>query len=160
MQKTLIRSFTLLATALIVNSASFAVQNNHHSDHGIIIPSEMKWSDGPDSLPKGAQVAVLEGDLKKPGPFTLRLKFPANYRIAPHWHPVTEHVTVLSGSLYMGMGDNFDENNTTEIPVGGFAYMQPKSHHFAFTRDATEIQLHGVGPWGITYINPKDDPRK
>lgn len=148
---------SLLAMTILFSSISFAQHDN--STHQIITPDEMKWSAGPNSLPKGSEVAVLEGDPAKAGSFTLRLKFPANYRIPPHWHPVTEHVTVLSGSLFMGMGDNFDEAKAKEMPAGSFGYMNPKVHHFAFTHDAAEIQLHGNGPWRITYINPQDDPR-
>jgi quercetin dioxygenase-like cupin family protein len=156
MRANLIRYGALLSLTLITASSSFAA---HHEGHGFVTPDEMKWSQGPNSLPAGSEITLLEGDPTKAGPFTLRLKFPANYRIQPHWHPVTEHVTVLSGSLYMGMGDQFDEKQAIELSTGSFAYMNAKVHHYAFTHDAAVIQLHGVGPWGITYINPKDDPR-
>jgi hypothetical protein len=151
------RITSILALVLATTSISFAAQN--HSDNKIITPNEMQWTVGPDALPKGAEMVVLEGNPAKAGPFTLRLKVPADYKIPPHWHPVVEHVTVISGTFYMGMGDKFDEKVATEMPVGSFAFMQPKMHHFAFSHDAAVIQLHGVGPWGITYLNPKDDPR-
>ena len=93
-------------------------------------------------------------------PFTMRLKFPANYRIPPHWHPAVERVTVLSGALYMGVGEKFDAGASQALKVGGLAIMPARSPHFAWTREETVIQLHGTGPWGITYLNPDEDPRK
>jgi len=88
-----------------------------------------------------------------------RLKLPAEYVIAPHTHPAVEHVTVISGSLYMGMGDTVDKAASTRLPAGGFAVMPIGVQHYAWTAEATTIQLHGIGPWGITYVNPADDPR-
>ena len=127
--------------------------------NSVFLPQNMKWTEGPDSLPKGAEIAVLEGDPTKSGPYTLRIKIPANYRIMPHWHPIIEHITVISGSISLGMGDTFDAEKMTTLPTGTFAYMPAKMHHFAATKEASILQLHGVGPWGITYINPNDDPR-
>lgn len=158
------RSFGfIIVSALLVCLAPLAAQEkmagHAQPDHIMVVPSDLTWKDGPASLPKGVKSAVTEGDPTKPGPFTMRLKFPANYRIPPHWHPAIEHVTVLSGSFSMGLGETFDESKTTRLPVGGFAVMQVGTRHFAFTSEETTVQLHGVGPWGITYVNPKDDPR-
>lgn len=129
------------------------------SGHKMVMPADLKWTDVP-SLPKGAKIAVLEGPMNEKGPFTARLKFPANYKIPPHWHPVIERVTVLSGTFNMGMGDTFDANSTHALVAGGTAIMQPKTNHFAWTNSETVVQLHGTGPWGINYVNPTDDPRK
>jgi hypothetical protein len=131
----------------------------HKTGHIMLVPTDLIWVDGPPSLPKGAKIAVLEGDMSKPEPFTVRARVPANYTIRPHFHPAVEHVTVISGSCYMGMGDEYDESKATKLPVGGFAAMEIGTHHFFFTKEECEIQLHGVGPWGITYLNPNDDPR-
>lgn len=128
--------------------------------HVMAVPADLKWTDGPPALPAGTKMAVLEGDPMKKGSFTLRLQMPGNYRIPPHWHPADEHVTVLSGSLHMGMGDKMDSAMSMALPVGVFAMMPAKSHHFAYATEPTTIQLHGIGPWGITYVNPADDPRK
>jgi quercetin dioxygenase-like cupin family protein len=130
-----------------------------HQRHVELSPSELVWGDGPASLPKGAKAVLLEGDPAKPGPFTMRVKLPANYKIPPHWHPGIEHVTVLSGSFYMGLGEVFDESKARKLPSGGFAVMEIGTRHFAFTREASVVQLHGMGPWGITYVNAADDPR-
>lgn len=150
---------TLLGLTLTASSYLFALNNNANANHAVFVPKDIKWATGPDALPKGAEVVILEGDPSKSGPFTLRLKVPANYRIPPHWHPVIEHVTVISGDFYIGMGDKFDEKVAIEMPTGSFAYMQPKMNHFAFTHEPAIVQLHGNGPWGITYVNPQDDPR-
>ncbi|EKE75141.1 cupin domain-containing protein [Gallaecimonas xiamenensis] len=121
----------------------------------------LNWAPGPGSLPAGSQVAVLEGNPGAAGPFTLRLRFPANYQIKPHWHPTVEHVSVLTGTLYMGLGETYDEDKAKALTPGGFAAMDMGTRHYAFTKDeGTVIQLHGMGPWGITYVNPKDDPRQ
>lgn len=125
----------------------------------MVTPDQMKWSDLP-ALPAGAKLAVIEGPLDQAKPFMLRVKLPANYKIPPHWHPPIEHVTVISGTFYLGMGDKFDESKAQTLPRGSVAIMQPKTHHFAMTKEETEIQVHGVGPWGVTYVNPDDDPRK
>lgn len=126
--------------------------------HIMLTNADLKWSN-PEALPPGAKLAVLEGDPTQPGFFTMRVKLPANYRIPAHWHPVDEHVTVLSGTFNMGMGDKLDEKATKELPTGSFAVMPAGKHHFAWTKVETVVQLHGVGPWGINYINPNDDPR-
>ena len=127
--------------------------------HTMVSPDQLKWNDVP-SLPPGAKLAVIEGPLNEPSPFVFRLKLPANYRIPAHWHPAIEHVTVISGTFYMGMGDALDASQAMALPAGGAAIMQPKTNHYAMTRDEVIVQVHGVGPWGITYVNSADDPRK
>jgi hypothetical protein len=128
-------------------------------EHLMVSPTEITWAEGPPSLPKGARMAVLEGDLAAAGPFTARLKVPAGYRIPPHWHPAIEHVTVLEGDFYMGAGDTFDEKKLHRLPPGSLAVMQIGVRHFASTQAPAVIQIHGIAPWGITYVNPADDPR-
>ena len=145
----------LLALSCLAVSASWA----QSSGHKIVTPADLTWTDVP-SLPKGAQIAVIEGPMNEAVPFTVRLKFPANYRLPPHWHPAVERVTVLSGTFNMGIGDAFDAKGTHALAPGGTMIMQPKTYHFAWTNRDTVVQLHGTGPWGITYVNPSDDPRK
>ena len=127
--------------------------------HVVVTPMEIEWTNGPASLPAGAQAAVIEGDPKQPSLFTMRLKLPANYKIPPHWHPADEHVTVMSGTFNMGMGDQFDQTKGKALPTGSFAVMPATVHHFAWTSEETILQLHGMGPWAINYLNPADDPR-
>jgi quercetin dioxygenase-like cupin family protein len=118
-----------------------------------------QWVPAPAILPPGARLAVLEGDPAQPGPFTMRLLVPAGYRIPPHFHPVVEHVTVIRGTFQVGMGEQFDPAKLTDLPAGAFAALSPGTRHFAQAKVETVIQLHGVGPWGLTYVNPADDPR-
>jgi hypothetical protein len=111
-------------------------------------------------LPKGVEIAVLSGDPFKPGPFILRLKLPANYNLPAHHHPTTENVTVLTGTLYAGMGDKFDRSASKALMTGGFAGLPPEMNHFAWTKKAAVIQVEAEGPFAITYANPADDPSK
>jgi hypothetical protein len=131
----------------------------HDGEHKMINQKELQWQEGPASLPKGIKVTMLEGDLTKEGPFAVRIQIPANYTIPPHWHPAIEHVTVLKGSFYMGAGEKLDMDKATMLSEGGFAVMPVKFVHYAFTKDGATIQLHGMGPWGITYVKESDDPR-
>lgn len=128
-------------------------------DHQFINVGDIKWVDGPPSLPPGAKAAILEGNPAKPGPFAMRIKFPADYKIPPHYHPAIEHVTVLSGTLGIGAGDAFDSAKTTPVGAGGFVILQTGIKHFVYCKEETVVQAHSVGPWGITYVNPADDPR-
>ena len=127
--------------------------------HKMMTPAQIVWGPAPPGLPAGSQAAVLSGDPGKPGPFTLRAKMPAGYRIPPHWHATDEHVTVMSGTLAMGMGDAFDEKAMMTLPAGGFAAMPPNTRHYLVAKSPVVIQVHGTGPFSITYVNPADDPR-
>jgi anti-sigma factor ChrR (cupin superfamily) len=123
-------------------------------------PKDLKWGPALSLLPKGAQIAVLAGDPMKDGsPFTLRLKMPDGYKIPAHSHPTDENVTVLSGTLGAGMGDKLDPAKGQLIKPGGFVRMPQGMHHFAWAKGPTTIQVHGVGPFAFTYVNPADDPR-
>lgn len=127
------------------------------SSHVMATPSDVQWQQGP--LP-GTKAAVLEGDPAAGGPFTMRLMLPADTKIAPHFHPGVEHVTVISGALDIALGEKFDPEKLKSLPVGGFVVMPPRTAHFARVKDETVLQVHGTGPWGITFVNPDDDPRK
>lgn len=129
-------------------------------DMRISPPAEVMWKDGPASLPAGAKVAVLEGDPSKEGFFTMRLWLPDGFKIQPHWHPKVEHVTVIKGTFNFGMGEKFDQTATREMPEGTFGFWPAGMKHFAWAKGETILQLHGTGPWMITYVNPSDDPRK
>lgn len=137
-------------------SFSFALED---LDHIMMKPQEIKWVDGPASLPPGARIAVLFGDPAATGPFSMRIKLPPKYEIAPHFHPQDENVTVISGTFTMGVGDDTKKVKPMALPAGSFARMKAGTHHFARSEKETIIQLNGIGPWGITYVNPTDDPR-
>jgi quercetin dioxygenase-like cupin family protein len=136
-----------------------AAAGAQHGGHRLVAPSDLKWSEVP-SLPAGARIAVIEGPMNQAVPFTVRLQLPANYVIPPHTHPAVERVTVLSGTFHMGMGGKLDRASTQPVRPGEIMIMQPGTPHFAWTDAPTVVQLHGTGPWGITYLNPSDDPRK
>jgi quercetin dioxygenase-like cupin family protein len=128
------------------------------ADHQMTSPADLKWASVP-AIP-GAQVAVIEGPLNQAGvAFTARIKFPANAKVPPHWHATTEHATVLSGVLNMGVGDKFDKSKTQALGPGSVSIMQPGTPHFAWFSQETVLQLHGTGPWTVTYVNPADDPQ-
>lgn len=122
-------------------------------------PSAIEWR-ASDSLPSGAQVAVLEGDPSKEGFFAMRIKMPDGYRVPPHWHSTQERVTVLTGTLNLGSGDTFDASKAKPFPAGTYSSMPPRMTHFAWMSGETILQLSSMGPWTITYVNSADDPRR
>lgn len=105
-------------------------------------------------------MSVLQGDPGKAEPYTIRLAFPAGYRIAPHFHTQTENVTVVSGTLLLGMGDAFDAKVMKTYKHGGFGVVPGGVHHYAMSKGATVIQIHGMGPFDLNYVNAADDPQK
>jgi uncharacterized protein (TIGR02246 family) len=120
----------------------------------------VKWVDGPPSLPKGAKMAVLVGDPSKPEPFTVRLQMPDGYTIAPHTHPTDEHVTVLSGVLRAATGPTSDVKALGDFAAGSYANMAATMPHYVVAKGVTVVQLHGIGPFVVNYVNPADDPSK
>lgn len=151
-------TFAALYAGLVLTSLGVAAAWAQAGAHIMGLPEELAWTDMP-TLPPGAKVAVIEGPLDKAVPFTFRLRLPANYHIPAHWHPWVEHVTVLSGTLHMSTGDKLDRAKTRALAAGGVAVMPAKTPHFSWTREETIVQIHGVGPLVITYVNPADDPR-
>jgi len=127
--------------------------------HSMVTPDQLQWKDVP-ALGPGVQLAVIEGPMNEAVPFTIRIRFPPGARVAAHWHPAIEHVTVMSGTFNIGVGDTFDESKAMQLSPGSVAIMQPKTTHFAFFKDETILQVHGLGPWQVVYVNPADDPRK
>ena len=120
----------------------------------------IKWGPAPAVLPTGADMAVIAGDPSKDGIYVLRLKLPAGYKIAAHNHPTSEYVTVISGSFHIGMGDKVDETKGIELTAGGFGVAPQGMNHYAWATSDTVVQVHGEGPFAITYVNPADDPSK
>ena len=129
-------------------------------DHIMVTPTEFTWVDGPPAMPPGQKMVVLEGDPAKPGPYTIRAKLPAGYKVPPHWHPGIEHVTVLEGTMGMGYGEKWDDKEIHEAAPGSFMAMEVGTKHYFLAKTAGVIQVHGNGPFGITYVNPADDPMK
>jgi quercetin dioxygenase-like cupin family protein len=128
--------------------------------HTILTPADIKWGPAPPVMRPGVQAAVLFGDPSKKGLFIMRIKFPKGYELPPHFHPVDELVTIISGLSKFGMGEKADPSKTHSLPPGSFFHMAPKMPHYAFFEEETVIQISTIGPWGVTYVNPADDPRK
>ena len=156
--------FTVLASGFIFHNAIAQGEADANmaemSTHLMFNQTDLQWGAAPPSLPAGAMLTVLEGDPSKAEPFAVRLKFPAGYKIAAHWHPTTENVTVMEGTLYMGAGQKLDETKVKVINTGGFASIPAKSSHYVFTKEGCTVQIHAMGPFVINYINPADDPSK
>jgi hypothetical protein len=149
-----------VCAAAVLAAAAAIAQTSTAPAHVMVTPDAVVWGDAPPTLPAGAKMAVLSGNPGAPGPFTVRAKFPAGYKVMPHWHPTTENVTVISGTFSLGQGDSFDAKATHALPAGSFSVMPAEMHHYAYTKDGATIQIHGEGPFTVNYVNPADDPRK
>jgi quercetin dioxygenase-like cupin family protein len=152
----------LTAVILLLASASLRAQTaaTESSRPAIVVPAGTeKFGLAPEILPPGATLAVLEGNPMHSGTYTMRLAMPSGYTIPPHSHPSDEHVTVVKGTFLVGMGAAIDASKFVALPAGSFGMLPPGMQHYARARGATVIQLHGTGPWRLTYVNPADDPR-
>jgi mannose-6-phosphate isomerase-like protein (cupin superfamily) len=124
-------------------------------------PDQVKYGPPPPTVPPGAVMAVLEGDpMAATGDYTVRVKMPDGYKFPPHTHPKRENVTVISGMLKVGMGDQYDDSKMMNFGSGSFIFVDPTMHHYAGASGETVIQIHGMSPLAINYINPADDPSK
>ncbi len=151
--------FALLLAVTFSLTLSYA-EETQSVDMRLYPPTTIEWMAGPAALPPGAKMAVLEGDPTKEGPFVVRFQFPEGYHVPPHTHPKTERVTVISGALYLATGEALDRGSAKKLPAGSFGYWPAGMKHTAWSEGETVIQLHGVGPWQINYVNAADDPRK
>ena len=156
--------FLTLAVAGIFSWAGLAFTNAAQQaahEHNAFTPDTISWVAAPPVVRPGAQIAVLEGDPNaSTGDFTIRLKMPDGFRIAPHWHPNRENVTIISGTFKVGMGDKFDAGKMKPFVAGSFAFLDPNMHHYAMASGETIVQVHGQSPLQFNYINPDDDPNK
>ncbi len=152
---------SFITAAAILSGGAYAAARE--PQHGVIqTVKEAQWGPAPPMLPPGAEIAVLSGDPSKPAPYTVRLKFPANYAVPAHSHPTDENVLVVSGALTLGMGDKLAKTGASNktLPPGAYALAPAGMNHYAFTGPmATTIVLYGVGPVEFKYVNPSDDPR-
>ena len=147
----------LCAAGLIFTIGAQTASSERHT----FTPDAIPYGPVPAFVPPGAELAVLEGNpAASSGDYTVRLKMPDGYRIAPHWHPQRENVTVLSGTFKVGMGDRFDESKMGAFPAGSFAYLDPDMHHYARASGEVVVQVHGIAPLQFNYVNPKDDPSR
>jgi hypothetical protein len=150
----------VVAVALLGGIGGTVAGEEEAPAHVMVMPDDVDWQPVP-SLPEGARVAVLEGNPAEAGPFTMRLSLPPGYTIPVHTHTVTERVTVMAGTFHIGLGETFDREAAHALPAGSLMVMEGGLAMYGFTGDEpTVIQLNGDGPWGITYLDPADDPRK
>jgi hypothetical protein len=157
-------SSAFLAAAVLLLSSVTAVHTEETAAHdhwSLYQPDQIEWREGPASLLPGAKLAVLEGDPAQEGFFTIRLKMPDGFRVAPHWHPKIERITVIAGVLNLGTGDTFDPESKSILKLGAGSYssMPAKMTHFGWMTGETILQLSSIGPWEVVYVNPADDPR-
>lgn len=147
--------FAVAAPALAADAP--AAKKPGKADAFTVNASDIKWDAAPPDLPKGAEMTVLHGDPTKKGVFTARLKMPSGYKIPPHWHSRDEQLTIVAGNLVLHMGDTMEAPATT-LAAGGFHFLPAKSHHAAETTEETIVQIDGMGPFDIHYLNPADNP--
>jgi quercetin dioxygenase-like cupin family protein len=156
--------FLTLAVAGISSWAGLAFTSTAHDnshEKNAFTPDSISWGAAPQVVRPGAQFAVLEGDpTGSTGDFTIRLKMPDGFRIAPHWHPNRENVTIISGTFKVGMGDEFDPTKMKAFVAGSFAFLDPNMHHYAMASGETIVQVHGQSPLQFNYVNLDDDPSK
>lgn len=146
--------------AMIAAPAIFAPAALAEGDHILIESDAFTFAPGPASLEAGAQVQVLYGDPTGDGIFSMRLKLPDGFHIAPHHHSRPEIVTVIAGTFRIGIGDSADPEATTILKPGSFFAYPPGTVHYAYVEGETVLQLNSTGPWTITYGLDENDPRK
>jgi Domain of unknown function (DUF4437) len=157
--KLIFRSALVVLFAVAFDQTRLSAQETQSGDMRLYPPPTIEWKPGPAALPPGAKMAALEGDPTKEGPFVVRFQFPDGYHVGPHTHPKTERVTVISGTLLLAIGEALDRSSAKKLPAGSFGYWPAGMKHTAWSEGETVIQLHGMGPWQINYVNPADDPR-
>jgi quercetin dioxygenase-like cupin family protein len=148
---------SLTAGALFATTMPAQSVETHHT----VVPADaIKWGPAPPSLPRGAQAAVLMGNPSKEGPFVIRLKFPAGFIIPPHRHSKDEVVTVISGSMIITSGEKVDRAAAQPLAALSFVHLPAGMPHYAAAEVESVVQINGVGPFDVTYVDPKDDPRQ
>jgi hypothetical protein len=161
MKKKLFIALVMVGTLCVAGHLVTIAAHPAAHDKNAFTPEAIPWGPPPPFVAPGAQLAVIEGNpAASTGDYTIRLKMPDGYRIAPHWHPQRENVTVLAGTFKVGMGDTFDKDKMGSFPAGSFAYLDPDMHHYAMASGEVVVQVHGSAPLQFNYVNPADDPSK
>jgi hypothetical protein len=150
----------VLSTVFCVVVFAALVPAQQSKMHIALTGAELKWGPAPPNLQKGAELAVVSGNPAAAEPFVIRLRVPAGYKVAPHWHPTDEHVTVISGTFALGMGEKFDKASMKDMPAGSYGMLPAEMRHYAMAKTAAVVQVHGMGPFVLNYVNPADDPSK
>lgn len=158
--KRIVISLCAVVAAALVFAAEQSPSTSSTTEHRVLKPGDLKWGEAPPGLPPGGKMAVLNGDPGQPGPFTVRLKAPAGYKVMPHAHPTAERLTVISGSFKIGMGEKFEEAPMQQMTSGSYIVLPANMAHYAKGAGKESIvQIDSEGPFQITYVNPSDDPR-
>jgi hypothetical protein len=167
---TIIRSATVKDTTVVRADTAVDVDTVRKTDRvatGVkqsaddsVAAASLTWGPQPPGLPAGGRAAVVRGDPSKASPYTLRADLPDGYEVKPHWHPTSERIRVISGTLLMGEGRNWRSGSMRPLPAGEGVTMAAKQPHFVRTKGKTMIEIQSTGPFEITYVNPSDDPRE
>jgi len=147
-----------LGAAALFGAATLLLAAEPH--HTVVPADAVKWGPAPPSLPPGAQAAVLLGSPAKEGPFVIRLKFPAGFIVPPHRHSKDEFVTVISGQFAVASGEKLEREGLKSLPAASFVHLPAGMPHYAWAEAEVVVQINGVGPFDVTYVDPKDDPRQ
>lgn len=155
-----LRTARLLSLSFAAAALFQALPGHADAPHHTVVPSDtVTWGPAPPSLPPGAQAAVLLGHPSKEGPFVLRLKFPAGFTVPPHHHTKDEMITVIAGRFGVGAGATLDRRAADILPTASFVHLPAGMPHFAWADGDTIVQINGVGPFDVKYVDPRDDPR-
>jgi hypothetical protein len=119
----------------------------------------LTWGPAPPALPSGAKVAVVSGDPTKAGPFTIRIDMPPDYAVRPHHHPTVEEIRLIEGTFHLGHGAKWDEQAMKALAADERVSILPKQPHFVHAASRVIVEVQSTGPFAVTYVNPKDDPR-
>ncbi len=154
-------AMAIVGTLCLAGQLATIAAHSGSNHKNAFTPETIPWGPPPPFVAPGAQLAVIEGNpTGSSGDYTIRLKMPDGYRIAPHWHPQRENVTVISGTFKVGMGDVFDKEKLGTFPAGSFAFLDPDMHHYAMASGEVIVQVHGKAPLQFNYVDPADDPSK
>jgi quercetin dioxygenase-like cupin family protein len=158
------RTFTIRRTTMRISSIALLVAASPliavaGAQSANTAPPPLKWGPAPAVFPAGAELAVLQGNPGGTGEFTIRLRMPNGYKIAPHTHPTDENVTVISGTFLVGMGTTFKADSLIKLPTGGFVTAQANHAHYGQAKGVTIVQVNAMGPFALTYVNPADTPK-
>ncbi len=148
------RSFARMQMWLRIHGVAAVIASTAATAHAQ--KTELKWGPAPPSLPAGARMAVVSGNPAAPGPFTIRLRLPSGFTVPPHFHPVDEHQTLISGRIGHGMGDSVDVKAVKWLRPGQSITLPANSHHYVRTRGRTLVEVSAVGPFTVTYVNARD----
>jgi quercetin dioxygenase-like cupin family protein len=124
-----------------------------------VLPEDVEWRPFA-AFPPGAQLAVVVGHPTEPGPYVTRVKVSLGVKLMPHMHPEDRVYTVISGVFYIGLGDEFDSEKLQAYPPGSVIVLPGGTPHFHWAKSGEYVsQITAIGPLGMEYVNPSDDPR-